>query len=237
MNTTVAFERCLSFINSQARPLEGGRNGPESKRGYRVVTISRQAGCGALVVGENLAKHLQSHAPKDGRAWTVFDRNLVAKVLQDHELPERLARFLTEDKTSDLTDTLDELFGLHPPSWLLVRQTAETILHLAELGQVIFIGRGANLVTGRMHDAFHVRLVGTFEKRLEHVQAYNHLEAKAAREFILREDRGRERYLRKYFGQDIADPLLYHLVINTDLIPYERAARMIGEAVVQGPQG
>jgi len=38
---------------------------------------------------------------------------------------------------------------------------AETILHLAEQGNVILIGRGANLVTRELQHVFHVRLVGS----------------------------------------------------------------------------
>ena len=33
------------------------------------------------------------------------------------------------------------------------------------------------------------------------------------------------RYVKKYFGKDIDDPLLYHLVINTDLVSYGESAR------------
>ncbi|MBP7976936.1 MAG: cytidylate kinase family protein, partial [Verrucomicrobia bacterium] len=54
-----------------------------------------------------------------------------------------------------------------------------------------------------------------------------------ARARILQEDRGRKRYLRKYFDADPDDPLLYHLIINTDDVPYEEAARIIGEAVLR----
>jgi hypothetical protein len=42
--------------------------------------------------------------------------------------------------------------------------------------------------------------------------------------------------LKKHFGQDLDDPLLYHMIINTDRIPYERAAQIIGEAVLAGVQ-
>lgn len=44
-------------------------------------------------------------------------------------------------------------------------------------------------------------------------------------------DLGRTRYVRKYYGKDIDDPLLFHLVINTDRIPHPEAARMIADAV------
>ena len=42
---------------------------------------------------------------------------------------------------------------------VLVHKTAKTILQLAEMGNVIIIGRGANVVTAHMNNIFHVRLV------------------------------------------------------------------------------
>ena len=53
-----------------------------------------------------------------------------------------------------------------------------------------------------------------------------------ARKFCLAEDRGRDRYLKKYFKADINDPLLYHLIINTGLVNYDEAAKLIGDAVL-----
>jgi cytidylate kinase len=49
---------------------------------------------------------------------------------------------------------------------------------------------------------------------------------------IRQEDRGRKRYLKKYFGKDIDDPLSYHLILNTDGVGYEEAARLIGDAAL-----
>jgi cytidylate kinase len=69
------------------------------------------------------------------------------------------------------------------------------------------------------------------ERRIQRVQEANQLSASAARDLVNREDVGRRRYLRKYFDQDIDNPLLYHLVLNTDLISSDEAARIIGEAV------
>ena len=168
--------------------------------------------------------------------WTVFDRNLVEKVLEDYHLPARLARFMPEDRVSEIDDVLQDLCGLHPPSLTLVEKTTDTILRLAELGNVILIGRGANVVTSQLKQVFHVRLVGSLEKRVEQVQKSLSLGRKAAMEFIYLEDRGRRRYLKKYFGKDIDDPLLYHVVVNTDRTGHKQAARMIVAAMLScGP--
>lgn len=198
------------------------------------ITLSRQSGSGAHVVANKLAGYFQRREPDTNRPWLVFDRNLVEKVLEDHHLPTRFARFMPEDRTSEIGEMLDELLGHHPPASELVRQTAETIIALARQGHVILIGRGANLITSKLTNVLHVRLVASLEKRIAHVQQTHGLGPKAALQLIQREDRGRQRYLRKYFGRDPEDPRLYHLIINTDLVSYDQAAQMIGDAALNG---
>lgn len=232
MLNPMGLERCLSFVNCQLRPgvwkLPDLRNIPA----LRAVTISRQAGCGALVIADKLALLLQAHYPKDSCPWTVFDHNLMEKVLEDHHLPSRIAQFLPEDRIGELQDIIDDLCGIHPPSWTLIQQTTETILHLANLGSVILIGRGANVITAKLPNVFHVRLVAPLEDRVEHAHKSYNVTKSQAREFCLHEDRGRKRYLRKYFKADVDDALLYHLTINTGMVSYDDAARLIVEAAL-----
>jgi cytidylate kinase len=54
-----------------------------------------------------------------------------------------------------------------------------------------------------------------------------------ARKFCLEEEQARTRYLKTYFNADINDPLHYHLVINTSLMGYENAAKLIADAVLK----
>jgi cytidylate kinase len=231
MENPVGLDRCLTFINCQLKPADPQAHGNISRR--PTVTISRQAGCGALVVAEKLAALLQAESPKASPPWAVFDRNLMDKVLADHHLPARLAKFLPEDRMTELQDIVDEVFGLHPPSWTVVRQITETMLQLAELGGVILIGRAGNIITATLPNVFHVRLVAPLEQRIAHAQEDYKLSKKAARTFCLKEDRGRKRYLKKYFNADVDDPLLQHLTINTGLVSYDEAARLIAVAVLQ----
>jgi cytidylate kinase len=196
-----------------------------------VITISREAGAGASAVATELVARFGSGAEPGAPPWTVFDRDLIDRVLQDHDLPARLADSMPEDRVSGTAETIDQLLGMHPPTWVLVRKTADTILHLAELGNVIVIGRGANVVTSRLGYAFHVRLVGSLERRINHVQEQLQVDPATAQEYVRKHDLGRKRYVKKYYGRDIADPLLYHLVINTDRVPYAEAAATIEQAV------
>ena len=224
-------EQCLSFIHSQLQA--SGRAGESAKKDVRrAVTISRQAGCGAGVVAEKLADYLHQPAAGNGGSWTVFDRNLIDKVLEDHNLPTRLAKFLPEDRISQLEDILADVFEVHPPSETIVYQSTETILRLADMGNAILIGRGGNIITAKLPHVLHVRLVAPFARRVEYAHQFYNLTGNEAHKFCLNQDRARERYLKKYFNANIDDPLLYHLVINTDLVGYDQAAQLIGDAVL-----
>jgi cytidylate kinase len=224
----IGLEQALSFINCQLRS-PGGPFGQQSKPS---ITISRMTGSGGRTVAARLADYLQERAASPC-PWAVFDRNLVERVLEEHHLPQRVGQYMTENHRSLLADTIEELLGLHPSSWTLVEQTTETILHLGLMGYVIVVGRGANVVTSKLPMAFHVRLVGSLEKRAQRVREVFGLGPTAALEFIRKEDGGRKRYLKEHFGKEIDDPLLYHLILNTDQIRYEDAATLIGDAVIK----
>lgn len=233
MDRQSGFETCLHLVNSETR-----RNANLSASAHAAgthplaITISRECGSGAHCVATCLAPYLQARTPKEPGNWMVFDKNLVELVLEDHSLPSRLAAFMPEDRIPELTGALDELLGVRPPVWTFVQQTEETILRLADRGNAIIIGRGAHVITSKLGYVFHVRLVGSLDSRIEHIREIRDVGRKEALAQIRREDRGRQRYLKKYFGKDIDDPLSYHLVINTDFVPYERAARLIGEAAL-----
>ena len=218
-----SFINC-QFDDPQARHLLG-RTKPRP-----AVTISRQSGAGAMAIAEELATFLQAHTPAPSH-WMVFDKNLADKVLEEHQLPKEIAKFMPEDRKSAIQDAVEELLGLHPSARTLLQLTTETILHLAEIGHVILIGRAGNVITRHMRTVFHVRLIAPLDQRVANVMARSQLAEKAALEFIHKADRGRQHYLKTHFGTDIDDNLQYDLVINTARIPKNEVVHLIGEAI------
>lgn len=196
------------------------------------VTISRQTGAGGISVGEKLIEYLTKHDLECSCPWTLFDKDLLERVIEEHRLPKDLVAFMQEKYVSDLRDMLETLMELHPPALALVRQTTETIFHLANMGHVILVGRGSSVITRRLAGGLHVRLVGSIDKRIRHVAEYYGIAHKAAEEKVIEEDKGRRDYLKQFFGKNIDDPLLYDLVIDTDALGYAEAARIIGDAVL-----
>lgn len=223
-------DRCFSFVNSHvATTVQGASQSFVQKS----VAISRQTGCGAVVIAEKLAYYLQQHLPQGDVKWTVFDRELMDKVLADHNLPKHLAKFLPEDRVSHIEDALADIFGVHPPTHTVVEQTAETQLQLAGLGGAILIGRAANIVTAKLPNVLRVRLVAPLEDRIERICRDDHKTLDEARRFCIEGDQARARYVKTYFHADVTDPVRYHLVINTSAVGCEGAVRIIGDAVRQ----
>jgi cytidylate kinase len=226
MNVSSGFDQCRSFIDAHARATQKTR--AAHIESTRCVTISRQSGCGAHVFAEHLAEWLQVHLPSAPAPWTIFDGGLVEAVLRDHHLPARLAAFMPEDKVSQINDIVENLLSLHPPTELMVRQTAETILRLAELGNVILLGRASTIITAQIPGVLHVRLIGSLKQRIAHMQQFDKISEKEATARIAREEGGRARYVRRYFRADITDPLHYHVVVNTDCVTLATAAELVG---------
>jgi cytidylate kinase len=156
---------------------------------------------------------LERELGSEGHHWVLLDRDLLTHALTHHRLPERLAAFLPEDRISETKAVIGELVGLHPSLWALEHKIAEAVLQLAHVGHVIFVGRAANLITRGVPGGLHIRLVAPLEVRVE------------------RNDLARRRYVRTHFQQDIDNPCLYDLVINTARFSPEATTQLVAEAL------
>ena len=227
MQTSI--DKSGSFVASQFVEAGGIHDKSRSAQIGPAITLSHQTGAGAHDVAAQLVRIFEQTNPDATRSWTVLDRQLVEKALEEHHLPAELARKMPEDKRSYVDDILDDLFGLRPPSWVLVPQVVETMQHLAKAGHVILIGRGATIATAQLPNVFHVRLVASLTTRISRIQASHGLSAEEAMRFVAKEDRGRQRYVRANFHVQLDDALLYHMVLNTDRLGFQDAAALIAQ--------
>jgi cytidylate kinase len=202
------------------------------KEVYPCITISRQTGAGSKPVCEKLIKIMDEYSEFEGVKWAFFDRNLIEKVLEDHNLPEQISEFMKEEKYKHLNAVVYEMLGLKPAEWTIIQKTTDTILQLARMGNVVIVGRGANIITSKLKNTFHIRLIASMEKRVEHIKSLMDMNEKEALSYIKKEDENRKKYLKSYFHVDVDDPLLYHMTVNTDLLTHKGTAYLIAEAVV-----
>lgn len=106
----------------------------------------------------------------------------------------------------------------------------DAILNLAETGAVVIVGRGGQVILRDRPDVLHVRVVASPDTRVENLMARQEIGREEAEKQMRESDRDRARYLKRYHGVDWEDPLLYHLVINTDHVSVPLGEHMIVEA-------
>jgi cytidylate kinase len=106
------------------------------------------------------------------------------------------------------------------------------MLGLARAGNVILVGRGGNLVTKRLPNVVHARLVAPLAQRVRAVQNLHHCPQLEAAGFVAKTDRARARFLRQNFGARIEDSASYDLILNTGRLGFEKATGLIGDLVL-----
>jgi cytidylate kinase len=226
MNTHPGLETAGAYLHVQmgstGTPWAGTPEGP-------FVTLSRESGAGGSSLARALA--LRLNAQTQTSSWTVYTGNLIEEMLQNHHLSPHLARFLPEDKVSEISASVGELVGLHPNLWDLVQKTNELMRRLARAGHAILVGRGANFATGAIDHGVHIRLVGPAEHRARHMARLQQMDEVGALAYNAKRDLARERYVRTNFNADIKDPTAYDLMIDTGRVHLTEASELIATLV------
>jgi len=222
-----AYEKCRQYINLHSSDSD------TKKEIFPCITISRQTGSGSYEVSEKLIYILQNKTKDPDNTWTYFNKDLITKVIEEFKLPKVFKNHISENKYSHISDAVNELLGVKPAEWTIVHKTTEIILQLARYGKTIIVGRGSNIITSKLPNSFHVRLIAPIENRLKHVQEVFKYSKSEATEYIKKEDLNRHKYLKSHFFRDPDDPTLYHITINTGKLTYEESAVVIAEALIK----
>jgi cytidylate kinase len=167
-----------------------------------VITISREAGCGASKIAKKLATTLN---------MDVMGGKIIQMVAESAEMSDKVICTLDEKEMTRRDDWLTSLFEtrhLWPDQYL--HHLTKVIGTIGRHGNAVIVGRGANFVLPQK-DTFSVRIIAPEEARIKNVLKTTHDEAKR---YIIKTDSDRRAFVRKYFNADIEDPSAYDLVIN-----------------------
>jgi Cytidylate kinase-like family len=122
-----------------------------------------------------------------------------------------------------------------------IRERVEaSIAELLAGDGAVILGRAAAVVLANDARAFHVRLDGPEERRARCAAALEGIDEEAARARLAETDQARVRYVRRMYQRDPADPALYHLILDTTVLPLKDCIRLIAEAATafwSNPEG
>lgn len=202
-----------------------------------VVTVSREFGSGGSDLAHALGRRL---------GWRVVDKQLVARVARELQVPEEevAARDehvpgLAERVGAFLAGAFAEVTPpVVPPSSYPdesdVAEVADTILlEAADRPPVVLVGHGGMCLLADRDDVLHVRVVAPLEHRVGEVCRRLEMDEAAAREETRARDHDRAHYIRHRFDRAWDDPTLYALVMNSEVVSAEEGARAV-EALLAG---
>jgi len=197
-----------------------------------LITISRQFGAGGGAVAAKVAEAL---------GWRLVDNELVERVAaraglapedvasREERVPtfiERLAQAVVagtpEVPVPPETGAVTSLTESH-----LVRVTERVVEEIASEGRVVVVGRAAPAVLAREADAIHVKVVAPRAYRIRAAAERLGISSEEATRIMDDTDKNRARYHREYYDRDWADPVNYHIVLNTGALGLDGGARVV----------
>ncbi|HEY5668531.1 MAG TPA: cytidylate kinase-like family protein [Anaerolineales bacterium] len=221
-----------------------------------VITISRQYGSGGDEIAELICHNT---------GYQLFDKHILARAAFEAGISDQEVIDYSEDNYM-VKNFLARLFGISRPiaqlrvwkegkdgvrvaeeiqlneehALSLVRKAIE---YAYEIGNIVIMGRGGQVILKDKPDVIHVRIEADIEDRLVRVRSYpeqktqpfsDSVEARrAAQDIIESFDTGSADYLKRFYGVDSSDPLLYHFIINTSKFSIEHSANLITQVAQQ----
>ena len=203
------------------------------KRFRPSLTISRECGAGMDEIGCLLVAYLSEVDDSTELGWALFNQGMIGKIIEEHHLPKSGTPFLAEDAKFPVVDSFGQLLNLQQSDWTLFNYSADTIRNLCMMGNAIVVGRGGNFVTADLENTFHVRLVGSLKKRIRHTAKRHKISSNRATEVVEETDKCRKKFVRRHARANAANPNFYHMVLNTDNLTSEIAARIIADSLLE----
>jgi hypothetical protein len=217
-------EQWLKHRRSSTEPAETG---------FPFVTIARETGAGSRQLCDTLMGDFRREPDDLFRGWHVFDRLICEALANDPVLSGALEDLVKERYESEFQDLMDDLIAGRDGCYLVYRKSFHLIAMLAAIGKVIIVGRAACCVTARMRTGVHVRLVAPAAYRAAVIAKREKLDPDEARDLMLCRDKERRKLVKSFFNRDIADPMLYDAVWNTERVPMAEISASIIRLVKQ----
>ena len=196
-----------------------------------LITISRQYLAGAAGVAERIASQLD---------WTVVDDAFVEGVAEksgyspedvqslEESVPSFLERFAQSSALSFPEFLVSTPSAMEEPDAVkLAHVTREFGEELGGRDRIVMVGRAAAAILARDQDALHVRLVASHAHRVQLAMTEHGVPEAEATAIVNERDTNRERYHKERYDRDWADPVNYHMVLNTELVGIEGAGDLV----------
>jgi cytidylate kinase len=107
------------------------------------------------------------------------------------------------------------------------RATEQVLRDIARGDGAVILGRAGCVVLRDEPNALHVRLDGPVEARIRQGMEVEGVDRETAERHIGETDKARQAYVQHFYRCDLRDMSLYHLVLDSTVIPLETCVELI----------
>ena len=193
-----------------------------------VITIARQYGSGGRTVGKMLAEKL---------GVSFYDKQIIQMASDESGIDVKLFGQVEEGKK--VKSSLFNKTGLYkgeliPPSDKdfisdenLFNYQAKVVADLAEKESCVIVGRCVNYVFKDRPNTLRVFVHAPWEFRLEQSRAKVSGTDEEIEKFLLKDDKRKQDYYRRFAGGDWSDATNYDLCLNAGKLGFEKCVEAI----------
>lgn len=198
------------------------REEKKEKERISVITISREPGSGGNILAKRLSEQLK---------FDLFYQEFIHDMAESAKVGVRLLETLDEKGVSVLEEWISSLVDKrHLWPDLYLQHLMKIIGTIGKHGHAVIVGRGTNFVLPP-EKRLSIRVIAPLETRLKNVSQEYDVAPENAKPRVLKTESDRKAFIKKYFNDDIANPLNYDLIINTGLLNIDDAANAVKGAL------
>ena len=206
----------LTYYRDWVAKREKARESDKTKRTF-FVTISREFGCEGYEVATGLVERLNSRSE---RGWSLFTHMNLEEMAGSDEMDTNMVHEVSEKRWSFQDWFADSLVPkyLQSPSSKVFEKMRNLALNLADKGNCVFLGGGAQVITHRLDPkkflGVHIRIAASYPWRLCQVEEMYKMSRGEAENHLKDHQDSRDKFIADFTGLNAADPALYHLTFN-----------------------
>lgn len=195
------------------------------------ITLSREFGCEAYPVAEELVKIAEE---KTGERWLLVDISLLDAVAKEHHIPEEIMLSLGHTPR-----WADDIFSTFFSEWRsdadYYRLLCKQVVLIATAGNAVFVGLGAAIITKSMHNCSHFRLFADHDFKVRSIASRLNIAKEEAERVIMEQQKERDMIIRTVLNADEHLQLHYHAIFNNGKVRNEKIASTIADFVFKKP--
>ena len=156
----------------------------------------------------------------------ILEKSAFAGAVGDPHFGPGAAAFLTHEFEDLAAKENQEKYHLNDDEYSQGIQ--QTVLQLAELGSIVIVGRGANIILKDDPRVLRVGLIANEIDRINRIANYEHVTYENAKKIMFNRDSARIQFFNKNFNIDDPDNRFnYHAILNTSEMNFDRATDII----------